>query len=49
MHTQAKKAWKQPQLEVLDVHMTMAGPGIRTPDEFQPDPDAHEDDVVNYS
>ena len=44
-----KKQWQQPVLEVLDVNMTMAGPGIRTPDAVQPDPDAHDADVVHYS
>ena len=44
-----KKTWKAPQLEELNVSMTMAGPGIKTPDAVQPDPDAHEHDVVNYS
>ncbi|MHA6485256.1 paeninodin family lasso peptide [Paenibacillus sp. strain BS8-2] len=46
---QVKKAWQQPGLEVLNVNMTMAGPGIAKPDAFQPDPDADEHDVVNYS
>lgn len=44
-----KKVWNQPALEVLNVNMTMAGPGIKTPDAVQPDPDAHNHDVVNYS
>lgn len=44
-----KKVWNQPALEVLNVNMTMAGPGIRTPDAVQPDPDANAHDVVNYS
>lgn len=44
-----KKTWQQPMLEKLDVTMTMAGPGIAKPDDVQPDPDAHEHDVVNYS
>ncbi|WP_041580310.1 paeninodin family lasso peptide [Bacillus sp. 1NLA3E] len=44
-----KKQWKQPVLEVLDVSMTMAGPGIRIPDAVQPDPDAPLNDVVHYS
>lgn len=44
-----KKQWQQPVLEVLDINMTMAGPGIRTPDAVQPDPDAMDHDVVNYS
>lgn len=44
-----KKQWQPPVLEVLDINMTMAGPGIKTPDAVQPDPDADEHDVVNYS
>lgn len=44
-----KKMWQQPSLEKLDVAMTMAGPGIKTPDSVQPDPDANDHDVVNYS
>ncbi|WP_142317386.1 paeninodin family lasso peptide [Bacillus sp. AFS017336] len=44
-----KKEWSTPILEVLDVNMTMAGPGIRTPDAVQPDPDSPHHDVVNYS
>ncbi|WP_168122818.1 paeninodin family lasso peptide [Paenibacillus sp. HB172176] len=44
-----KKAWQQPALEVLNVNLTMAGPGIAHPDDVQPDPDANEHDVVNYS
>lgn len=35
----AKKDWKQPALEVLNVNMTAAGPGVGTSDSFQPDPD----------
>ncbi|WP_374018509.1 paeninodin family lasso peptide [Paenibacillus thiaminolyticus] len=34
-----KKQYSKPSLEVLDVHQTMAGPGLSTPDAFQPDPD----------
>jgi hypothetical protein len=34
-----KKDWLKPELEVLDVNMTMAGPGIRTSDDHQCDPD----------
>jgi hypothetical protein len=49
MQNQMKKAWQQPALEVLSVNMTMAGPGIRVPDAVQPDPDANDHDVVNYS
>lgn len=40
-----KKEWKKPVLEVLDVNMTMAGPGFNTPDAVQPDPD----ETVHYS
>lgn len=40
-----KKEWKEPALEVLDVKMTMGGPGIATPDGVQPDPD----EDVHYS
>lgn len=40
-----KKEWKKPELEVLNVNMTMAGPGLRTPDAVQPDPS----EVVHYS
>lgn len=49
MHNQAKKLWEKPVLEVLEVKMTMAGPGIAKPDAYQPDPDANQHDVVNYS
>lgn len=42
-----KKDWVKPELEVLDVKMTMAGPGLKTPDAYQPDPDPK--DTVNYS
>ncbi|WP_062109501.1 paeninodin family lasso peptide [Bacillus niameyensis] len=44
-----KKNWLKPELEVLNVTMTMAGPGIKTPDAVQPDPDANDHDVVHYS
>ena len=44
-----KNAWKKPELEVLSVNMTMAGPGINTPDAVQPDPDAPLEDEVHYS
>ncbi|KAB7708154.1 paeninodin family lasso peptide [Bacillus aerolatus] len=44
-----KKVWKKPELEVLNVGMTMAGPGNKTPDAVQPDPDAPLFDVVHYS
>ncbi|MCH1640133.1 paeninodin family lasso peptide [Paenibacillus timonensis] len=40
-----KQVWETPELEVLDVKMTLAGPGRSIPDAVQPD----EDDVVNYS
>lgn len=40
-----KREWEKPVLEVLDVNMTMAGPGFSIPDAVQPDPDEH----VNYS
>jgi hypothetical protein len=44
-----KKEWKAPQLEELNISMTMAGPGIAKPDGVQPDPDAPEHDQVHYS
>ncbi|RLL42772.1 paeninodin family lasso peptide [Oceanobacillus piezotolerans] len=44
-----KKEWRNPELSILNINLTMAGPGIKTPDEVQPDPDAHEHDVVHYS
>lgn len=34
-----KKDWKKLELGVLDINMTMAGAGTKTPDSFQPDPD----------
>ncbi|MDR4925447.1 paeninodin family lasso peptide [Peribacillus simplex] len=40
-----KKVWVKPELEVLNVNMTMAGPGIKTPDAVQPDID----EMVHYS
>jgi hypothetical protein len=40
-----KKAWQEPVLEVLDINMTMAGPGIRLKDAEQSDPD----EEVHYS
>lgn len=40
-----KKEWKVPQLEELNVSMTMAGPGIRIPDGVQPD----QDETVHHS
>lgn len=44
-----RKEWKKPELEVLSVNMTMAGPGIAKPDAVQPDPDAPLHDQVHYS
>ena len=40
-----KKDWLKPMLEVLEVKMTMAGAGIKTPDSTQPD----QDEDVHYS
>jgi hypothetical protein len=40
-----KKEWQAPELEVLDVRMTAAGPGIAKPDAVQPD----DDEPVHYS
>lgn len=40
-----KMEWQKPELEVLDVNMTMAGPGLRYPDSDQGDPD----EDVHYS
>lgn len=40
-----KKEWSNLQLEVLNVSLTMAGPGHKIPDAVQPDPD----DPVRYS
>ncbi len=45
MRTQEKLIWQNLSLEVLDVNMTMAGPGIATPDAVQPDLD----ETVHYS
>jgi hypothetical protein len=39
------KQWEKPILKMLDVAETMAGPGIKTPDAEQTDPD----ESVNYS
>ncbi|CAM3960551.1 MULTISPECIES: paeninodin family lasso peptide [Bacillaceae] len=41
-----KKVWKRPELEVLNVRMTMAGPGLTIADAVQPDPD--EPDTVHH-
>lgn len=40
-----KKEWQRPELEILSIGMTMAGPGIAIPDAYQPD----EDETVHYS
>jgi hypothetical protein len=40
-----KKVWQEPVLEVLDINLTMAGPGIKTPDGTQPDVD----ESIHYS
>ncbi|MGM1050378.1 MAG: paeninodin family lasso peptide [Bacillota bacterium] len=40
-----KKEWSAPALEILDIKMTMAGPGNAIPDGVQPDPD----ETVHYS
>ncbi|MNC06511.1 hypothetical protein D3C81_2032020 [compost metagenome] len=40
-----KKEYSKPALEVLDVKMTMAGPGVAIVDAFQDDPD----EVQHYS
>ncbi|MCI3927132.1 paeninodin family lasso peptide [Paenibacillus sp. TRM 82003] len=40
-----KKTWETLELEVLNVGMTMAGPGDNIPDGVQPDPD----EQVHYS
>ena len=40
-----KKEWQAPEVEILTVGMTMAGPGIRMPDATQPDMD----EMVNHS
>ena len=34
-----KKEWQAPELDVLSVSMTMAGPGTAILDDFQNDPD----------
>ncbi|WP_141136869.1 paeninodin family lasso peptide [Paenibacillus herberti] len=31
------KQWNKPSLEVLDVKLTLAGPGVAIPDSFDPD------------
>jgi hypothetical protein len=40
-----KKTWVKPEIEVLDVKLTMAGPGVTKPDSVQPDVD----EVIHYS
>jgi hypothetical protein len=45
MQNQVKKQWENPTFEVLDVKMTMAGPGIHLPDGVQPDPT----EVIHHS
>ena len=39
-----KKEWKKPELEELNVSMTMAGAGKKYFDEFNDDPDKDEAD-----
>jgi len=39
-----KKEWQKPELEVLDINMTMAGPGLRYDDQYNDDPDEPEKD-----
>jgi hypothetical protein len=34
-----KKTWKRPELEILNINMTMAGPGFTIPDAVQDDVD----------
>ena len=34
-----KKEWQKPELEVLNISMTMAGPGVRFVDAIYTDPD----------
>ncbi|WP_274649405.1 paeninodin family lasso peptide [Paenibacillus humicola] len=41
----SKKVWEAPQMEVLDVNLTMAGPGTMIPDAVQNDVD----EVVHHS
>ncbi|KOR79795.1 paeninodin family lasso peptide [Peribacillus frigoritolerans] len=40
-----KKEWQTPKLEVLNINMTMGGPGIMIPDGVQNDPD----EMVHHS
>ncbi|WP_369900582.1 paeninodin family lasso peptide [Bacillus manliponensis] len=39
-----KKQWGKPELEILNIHMTMAGPGLRIVDADQNDPDPEDAD-----
>lgn len=39
-----KKEWQTPLMEVLEIKMTMAGPGKHYTDSFQDDPDKDEAD-----
>ncbi|WNR43815.1 paeninodin family lasso peptide [Paenibacillus roseipurpureus] len=34
-----QKVWSKPELETLDLSMTMAGPGLQFLDQFVSDPD----------
>jgi hypothetical protein len=42
-----RKTWEKPDLEILPIDMTMAGPGLRYVDEHQNDPD--DEDADHYS
>ncbi|UOR13778.1 paeninodin family lasso peptide [Halobacillus amylolyticus] len=42
-----RKEWKRPELEFLNINLTMAGPGLRIEDEYQNDPDP--EDADHYS
>lgn len=46
MNELRKKAWQRPILDVMDVHKTMEGSGIRYSDTVHPDPDASDHDVL---
>jgi hypothetical protein len=39
MERQEKKSWLPPSLDILPIHETAAGPGIKILDDFQNDPD----------
>lgn len=45
MDKQTKKAWETPILDILDINLTMAGPGTLKPDAIQSDPD----EIVNFT